>query len=74
MSVDKKLLEMFKEIADILGLSLLTHHAPTRRMFKCWGFWMGSFQVEQDGPFLSFLLQGSYYWFYQSSNPSLELT
>jgi hypothetical protein len=38
------------------------------------GFWMGSFQVEQDGPFLSFLLQGSYYWFYQSSNPSLELT
>ena len=63
---------MFKGIADILGHSLLTHHAPTRRQVLV--FWMGSFQVEQDGPFLSFFLQGSYYWFYQSSNPSLELT
>ena len=43
---------MFKGIADILGHSLLTHHAPTRRQVLV--FWMGSFQVEQDGPFLSF--------------------
>lgn len=46
--VDKKLLETLKRIADIHGLSLLTHHGPHSTDVQVLGFWMGSFQDEQD--------------------------